>query len=149
MGYGPHVGDASAPAWAYDTHSEGAQGVQLLSARFAQDAAFRTPSGEPDFLASFQAAAFGLRLSLYRAGRSHPQLRARLRARLDHLVELERLRLTEALLPPTAPGRAVTALLSQQLALLCPAQRVGICLCLSCGGAVRQVCPVSGEHAVP
>ena len=149
MSYGPHVVDASAPAWAYETHSEGAQGVQLLPARYAQDAAYRTPSGEPDFLASFQAAAFGLRRSLYRAGRSHPQLRARLRARLDHLVELERLRLTEKLLQPAAAGRAVTALVAQQLALLCPAQRVGICLCLSCGGAVRQVCPSSGEHAVP
>ncbi len=127
MSYGPHVGDPSAPAWAYDTQSEGAQGVQLGAARFAQDAAYLTPSGVPDFLASFQAAAFGNRLSLYRAGRSHPLVRAQLRARLDHLVELERLRLSEALLSPAAPGRAVTAVLSQQLGLLCPAQRIGPC----------------------
>jgi hypothetical protein len=95
-------------------------------------------------LASFQAAAFGLRESLYRAGRSHPLIRAQLRVRL----ELERIRLSDALLDE-APGRAVAALLSQQLSLLCPTQRVGLCLCLSCGGAVQQICPVRGEHTVP
>ena len=148
MGYGPHMNDPSAPAWAWDTQSEGAQGVQLLSARFAQDSAYLTPAGTPDFLAGFQATAFGLRQSLYRAGRSHPLIRAQLRVRLDCLVELERVRLSDALLV-NAPGKAVAALLSQQLSLLCPTQRVGLCLCLSCGGAVQQICPVRGEHTVP
>jgi hypothetical protein len=113
-----------------------------------QDAAHRAPTGSPDFLAGFHAAAFGQRQSLYRAGRSHPLVRARLRARLDHLVELERVRLTDELVSG-GHGLAVAALLSQQLNLLSPAQRVGICLCSRAAGHCSKFAPWEGSTPSP
>ena len=111
------------------------------------DSACLSPTGSPDFLAEFLAVAFGMRQSLFRAGRSHQLMCARLRTRLDDLVERERVRISTELLS-LDPRTAEASLLAQRFRVLSPVQRVGICLCFSCGGGPCSRC-VRPEVSTP
>ena len=112
-----------------------------------QDAGFIDASGSPDFLASFFATAKRIRFWLYSEGMHSPLSRSLLRERLSTLVELERLRLAEAL--TLLGSAAASSPLATQFHLLNPTTRFGLCICVDCGCAVQQHYPDRGVHQVP